>query len=167
MLCASSEQATIYERRHYAFQALEEVERLGDSEVTEENLPGLRRVLVFMSQDCQYDYWCDLHDILQPVQMKLTPGYEMAPDMFSALFTEAAKYQLRKQEDFGFAKTLALNALRVEWNLHRKRQEKGSDNRRGVYKTLLLVAEVYERVCDPGRAARIREQANEFADDKN
>lgn len=161
LLGARGTNATLYEKRHFAFRALEEAERLGNSEVTEENLKPLRTVLNFISRNCKYDVY-ELKDRLQPVQMKLEPGYAMGPDMFSALFTEAAKYQLQQDEGYGFAKTLALNALRVEINVDLKKQHSGADNTQGIRQALLLLADVYEKVSDTHRADQVREQAGDL-----
>ncbi len=161
LLGARGSNATLYEKRHFSFRALEEAERLGNSEVTEENLKPLRTVLNFISRNCKYDVY-ELKDILQPVQMKLEPGYAMGPDMFSALFTEAAKYQLQQDEGYGFAKTLALNALRVESNVDLKKQHLNDDNVRGIQQALLLLADVYEKIGDTHRAGLICAQAGEL-----
>ncbi len=151
--------STLHDKRFYAFKALDELERLGNSEVTEENLKPLRRVLAFISQNCEYNHY-ELKDILQRVQTKLEPGYDMGPAMFSALFTEAAKFHLQQDEGWGFAKTLALSALRVEINVDLKKQYMCEDNAQGIRQALLLLADVYDRVNNPARAAQIREQAS-------
>lgn len=163
--------AELFEKRKFAFSALDLVDRLGNSEVTEGNLTRLRRVLQFMSQKCDYNFY-ELKDVLQPVQYKLEPGYEMATDMFEALYTgscqfetlyaKSCRFQLDREEDYGFALTCALLALRASIKLDVKRQIMGSDNKSGINKALLLVADVYERINDTKRCAEVRSLANKI-----
>jgi|GEM_PF-319412 len=154
MLWCAKNATMLFEKRENAFKALDMVDRMGGSEVTARNLKPLRSVLAFIAQECQYNCY-EMKDILQPVQLKLEPGYDMATAMFGALYTEACKYQLAQEEGYIFALTCALMALRVEIHLDVKQRVLGSDNKKGIKNSLLLIAEVYERINEPERASEL------------
>lgn len=143
------------EKRQAAFKALDVVDRLGDSEVTEDNLKQLRQVLAVMSNKCQFQ-GTDVGDILQQVQTKLEPGYDMATDMFEALYTETCKLQLEQDSGYGFAVTCALLALRAAIKRDLKKQAQGADDKKGIQRSLALLADAYERIQSDKRAAELR-----------
>ncbi len=145
----------LVEKRQAALEALDVVDRIGDSEVTEDNLKHLRQVLVVMSQKCQFE-GTDVGDILQQVQTKLEPGYDMATDMFEALYTETCKLQLAQDRGYGFAITCALLALRAAIKRDLKKQLAGSDDKFGIQRSLALLADAYERINDLKRATELR-----------
>ncbi|MBX9878090.1 MAG: hypothetical protein K2Y22_06480 [Candidatus Obscuribacterales bacterium] len=145
----------ISEKRQAALKALDVVDRLGDSEITEDNLASLRQVLVVMSQKCQFE-GTDVGDILQQVQTKLEPGYDMATDMFEALYTETCKLQLAQDRGYGLAITCALLALRAAIKRDLKKQLAGSNDRAGIERSLVLLADAYERINSDKRAAELR-----------
>lgn len=161
LLWSAENAKMLYEKRRHAFRALGVIDLLGDSEVTEDNLKLLRRTLTFISQECAFAGH-DVNDIIQQVQTKLTPGYEMATDMFEALNTEACRYQLLQSVGYGFALECALRALRAQIRLDVKRQIAGSDNKSGIRQSLLLLAQVYERVNDSKRASELRAVADKI-----
>lgn len=161
-LLAGENAVELYERREAAFRALDEADRVGECEVTASNLKQLRRVLNFMYEKCQYK-GTDAGDILQQVQTKVTPGYDMATDMFEAINTEACKVQLADGNNYGFALECALRALRAAIKRDLKKQNAGSDDKKGIAKSLSLLADVYECINEPKRASQLRAEALELS----
>jgi hypothetical protein len=160
-LLAGESATALYEKREAAFRAFDEADRVGDGEVTEFNLKPLRRVLNFMYQECQYK-GTDAGDFLQQVQTKVTPGWDMATDMFEAINTEACIVQLKAGGNYGFAQECALRALRAAIKRDLKKQIAGSDDKKGIAKSLLLLADVYERINESMRASQLRAEAREL-----
>lgn len=159
LLSRAESSALLYEKRSYALKALDLADRLGDSEITELNLALVRQVLVFMYQQCEFRGH-DSGDYLQQNLTKLEPGYKMATDMFEALYTAICQFQLAQEKNYGFAKTSALLALRAAIRRDLKMQIAGSDDKQGIARSLLLVADVYQLINDPKRAADLRDTAN-------
>lgn len=141
------------EMKVYAFAALDDLEWLGNGEVTDLTAPLVNQACQFLRQtDYRYN-----RTLLRALNSE---GEEVD---FSTLFSKAAQQELNQQQ-YGLARQLALHSLRVEYSRVERKQVPINNK---VYESLLVLAASYARINEVKRALEVQQEAINCAKDED